>query len=71
MHTVKCKVYVTVASPSVRPSVCLRRSSAAATCGGFAACGQQTSIDDCRRRVLAVDRYLLRAPELRLRVASC
>ena len=68
-------VYVTVGCSSVCPSVRLsRRSTAAATCGWFAAelgRWQQISIDSCRRRVPAVDRYLLPAPEPRLRVASC
>ena len=57
---------------SFRPSVCLsRRSTAAVTCGWFAAeLGrvQHISIDSCWRHVLAVGRYML--PELRLRVAS-
>jgi len=32
--------------------------------------GQQISIDICRRRVPAIDQYLLHAPELRMRVVS-
>jgi len=59
----------------VRPSGCLsRRSTAAATCGWFAAelgREQQISIDSCRRRVPATDRCLLLARELLLQVASC
>ena len=70
--SMRCRVYVSV---GVRPSVCLsRRSTAAATCCCFAAelgRGQHISIDSCWRRVPAVDRCLLPAPEPRLRVASC
>jgi len=59
-------VYVTIHCPSV----CLsRRSTAAATCGWFAAelgRGRQTSIDQClpAPRIPATGRYLPLAPEL-------
>ena len=45
-------VSVTVRCPSVRPPVCLsRRSTAATTCGGFAAAERAGDIDrDIRRR---------------------
>jgi len=67
------KVYVTVGCPSVRPSVCPSIDSSI-DIRMFAAelrRGQQMSISSCWRRVPPIDRYLLPAPELRLRVAAC
>ena len=38
LHSMRCRVYVTVSPPSARLSVCLSQlSTAAAACGGFAA----------------------------------
>ena len=66
---------ITIERPSFRLSVCLsRRSTAAARCGWFAAelvRRQQVWIDSCWRRAPGIDRHVLPAPELRLRVSSC
>jgi len=71
-HSMRCRVYGTVGCPSVRPSVpSIDSSSGVRWFAAELGHGQQMSIDSYRRCVPATARYLLLAPELRLRVASC